>query len=105
MATPIQIKHPATGLTQQAYYGYSWTFLFFGFLVPLIRGETLKAALHFFLGMCSLCLFNIVYSFFYNKHYMTRKLLDGWVLADTPERNAMCEAELHMKNEKEVILG
>ena len=30
MATSVIIKHTASGLTKKGYYGYSWTYLFFG---------------------------------------------------------------------------
>ena len=46
MATPIMIKHPATGMTKTGYYGFSWTYLFFGPLVLLVRGELGIGALH-----------------------------------------------------------
>jgi hypothetical protein len=48
MASSILIKHPDSGLMKKGYYGFSWTYLFFGFFVPLFRGELGVAALTFF---------------------------------------------------------
>ena len=37
MATSVLIRHRNSGLTRQGYVGFSWTYLFFGWLVPLFR--------------------------------------------------------------------
>ncbi len=43
MATRIILRNPATGLIKRGFYGFSWTTLFFGFIVPLIRRKFLWA--------------------------------------------------------------
>ena len=35
----IILKHGQSGLTKSGYTGYSWTYLIFGWLVPVVRGE------------------------------------------------------------------
>ena len=47
MAKAVTIKHPPSGLVKTGYVGFSWTYLFFGPLVPLVRGEVGIAVLHF----------------------------------------------------------
>jgi hypothetical protein len=94
MATRVTIKHPQTGLIQSGYVRYSWTYLFFGFWVPLIRGELGVAALHFFFSVVTLGLWQFVVSFLYSKQYMTRKLMKGWVLADSADRNLLAAAKI-----------
>ena len=47
MATKVNLLHPSTGMMKPGYYGFSWTYLFFGAFVPLFRGELGVAALHF----------------------------------------------------------
>ena len=47
MAKIVKIKHPQSGLIQEGKVGFSWTYLFFGFWVQLIRGELGVAALHY----------------------------------------------------------
>jgi hypothetical protein len=38
------IKHNQSGLVKKGYFGFSWTYLFFGWFVPLFRGELGVAA-------------------------------------------------------------
>lgn len=87
MATEISIKHKESGLMKDAVYGFSWTYLFFGWLVPLIRGELGVAALHVIFTLLTFGLWQIVFCFLYNKQYMTRMLTNGWELAGTEDQN------------------
>ena len=83
MATKVIIQHPANGLTKDGYFGYSWTYLFFGWFVPLFRGELGVAALHLLFTMFTFGLWQLIVSFLYNKQYMTRMLEKGYVLKDS----------------------
>ncbi len=94
MATAIVIKHTASGLTKNGYYGFSWTYLFFGWFVPLFRGELGVAALHLLFSMVTFGFWQLVMCFLYNRQYMTRMLTSGWVLADSEGRNALAAAKL-----------
>jgi hypothetical protein len=94
MATAIVIKHTASGLTKKGYYGFSWTYLFFGWFVPLFRGELGVAALHLLFTLVTGGLWQLVFCFLYNRQYMTRMLTSGWVLADSEGRNALAGAKL-----------
>ncbi len=87
MAKAVLIKHQASGLIKTGYYGFSWTYLFFGFFVPMVRGELAVAVLHFLLSWVTFGLWWLIAAFIYNKQYMTRMLTSGWVLADTPGNN------------------
>lgn len=77
------IQHPASGLIKNGYFGYSWTYLFFGWFVPLIRGELGIAALHLIFSIVTLGIWQFILSFIYNKQYMTRMLEKGYVLNDS----------------------
>ncbi|MEM5427214.1 MULTISPECIES: hypothetical protein [Cupriavidus] len=95
MATKIMLKHPASGMLKKGYYGYSWTYLFFGFWVPLIRGELGTAALHLLFGLVTFGGWNIVMSFLYNKQYMTRMLVErNYVLAGSDSENEFARMKL-----------
>jgi hypothetical protein len=85
VATKVIIQHPANGLTKNGYFGYSWTYLFFGWFVPLIRGELGVAALHLLFSLFTFGIWQIIVSFLYNKQYMTRMLEKGYVLKDTED--------------------
>lgn len=85
MAKKIQLLHPKTGLMKSGYYGFSWTYLFFGWFVPIFRGELTIALLHLFITLATCGLWQIIISFLYNKQYMTRMLEKGYALNDTEE--------------------
>lgn len=86
MATKIVIQHPANGLTRNGYYGFSWTYLFFGWSVPIFRGELGIAALHLLFSICTFGFWQLIVSFLYNKQYMTRMLEKGYILKDSEEK-------------------
>jgi len=88
MATAVLIKHPPSGLTRKGYYGFSWTYLFFGWLVPVFRGELGVGALHLLFSIMTLGFWQLIVCFLYNRQFMTRMLTGGWVLADTESSNA-----------------
>lgn len=85
MATKVIIQDPNSGLTKDGYYGFSWTYLFFGWFVPLIRGELGTAALHLLFTIFTFGLWQFIVCFLYNKQYMTRMLEKGYILKDSEE--------------------
>ena len=80
MATKINIKHKESGMVKTGFYGFSWTYLLFGWFVPLFRGELVVGALHLLFTIVTLGLWQFIVCFLYNKQYMTRMLTSGWVL-------------------------
>jgi len=85
MATEIMIKHEETGLMKKGYYGFSWTYFFWGWLVPIIRGEMTIGALHLLFTVCTFGIWQFIVCFLYNKQYMTRMLTTGWKLSGNDE--------------------
>lgn len=83
MASKVLIQNPINGLTNMGYFGFSWTYLFFGGLVPLFRGEIGIGCLHILLSFITFGISNIIFSFLYNKQYMTRMIEKGYVLKDS----------------------
>jgi len=90
----IILKHGQSGLTKSGYVGYSWTYLIFGWLVPVVRGEIGIGFLHFILTLITFGFFQIVMPYLYNKQYMTRLLTNGWQLFDTEELNQLARIKL-----------
>ena len=78
----VLIKHQQSGLVKKGYFGYSWTYLLFGWLVPVIRGEIGIGVLHLILTALTFGVFQIVMPYLYNKQYMTRLLTTGWQMSD-----------------------
>jgi hypothetical protein len=83
-----------SGMIKISCYGFSWTYLFFGWFVPLFRGELGVAALHMLFSIITLGLWQIIVAFLYNKQYMTRMFMAGWVLADSDGNNEMAAQRL-----------
>ena len=77
-------------------YGFSWTYLFFGWFVPLFRGELGVGALHLLFTIFTFGLWQLIVCFLYNKQYMTRMLTNGWVLAGTDQDNLKARAALNI---------
>ena len=96
MADSVMIKHASSGLVKTGKYGFSWTYFFFGWLVPLIRGELQVALLHVIFTMVTLGIWQFINAFLYNKQYMTRLLTAGWELSDTDERNMAAKQSLQI---------
>ena len=94
MAKKVTLKNPSTGLMKQGFYGYSWTYLFFGFFVPLFRGELVVGALHLLFTLFTGGLWQLIVSFLYNNQYMTRMLEKGYVLSD--EERVMAAARVKL---------
>lgn len=86
-AKPVMMKNNATGQLRSGFYGFSWTYFFFGFFVPLFRSEIGIAALHFLLSLVTLGLWQIIVSFLYNKQYTNRLIEKSFRFNDTVERN------------------
>jgi hypothetical protein len=84
MAEIVMIENPTTGLIVKGLFGFSWTYLFFGWFVPLFRGELMVAALHLLFTVITGGIWQIIGAFLYNKQYMRRMLEKGYILKDSP---------------------
>lgn len=87
-AKRVMLKNPETGQIRKGYYGFSWTYLFFGWWVPLLRGELGTAALHLLFSVFTFGIWQIIVSFLYNAQYTNRLIAQGFRLADTLAANA-----------------
>jgi len=76
----VRIIHSVSGIAKNGYIGYSWTYLFFGWFVPVVRGELGVGVLHLVITLVSFGLSQLIFPFLYNRHYMNRMLTSGWVL-------------------------
>jgi hypothetical protein len=61
--------------------GFSWTTLFFGFLVPLFRGDIGGAILMFVAACITFGISLVVFPFIYNKMYANKMLKQGFAPA------------------------
>jgi hypothetical protein len=94
MATQIMIKHNQSGFVKRGFYGFSWTYLFFGWLVPVFRGELGVGALHLLFSIFTLGVWQLIVCFIYNKQYMMRMLTTDWQLAGGENENVLARSAL-----------
>ncbi len=87
MATTINLKKD--NLIKKGLVGFSWTTLFFGFFVPIIRGDVKWAIVMVVVTLFAFVLSNIVFAFIYNKQYTTRLLESGYEPADEYSRGML----------------
>ncbi|MBF9234870.1 hypothetical protein [Microvirga alba] len=93
-AKRIMMKNHVTGQLKSGFYGYSWTYLLFGFWVPLIRGELGVAALHLLFSLVTMGLWQLIVSFLYNKQYTNRLIEKGFRFSETLEKNQLAAASV-----------
>lgn len=85
----VEITLTKDNMIKKSAVGFSWTTFFFGFFVPLFRGDWLWLLIMLILGICTSGIANIVLAFLYNKIY-TNKLLElGWKPADEYSKNIL----------------
>ncbi len=92
----VVVRHVQSGMTRNGFYGFSPTYLCFGWFVPLFRGEIGIAALHLLFSIVTFGLWQIIAAFIYNRQYTARLLMNGWVLADTPDQEAAARFALNI---------
>lgn len=77
------------GVVKPVKLGFSWTMLFFGFFVPLLRGDIKWTILSVVLSLITSGLAWLILPFFYNKSYIKGLLYAGWLPADESSKNAL----------------
>jgi hypothetical protein len=82
----ITLKH-SSGLTKEVKKGFSWTMLFFGVFVPLIRGDIKWFVISFVLAFLTFGLSWLLLPFFYNDLYIKDLIEKGWKVLPTPQHS------------------
>ena len=96
----IKVKHKESGVEGSCFIGYSWTYFFFGFFVPIFRGEISTGIFHFIFSIVTFGLFQLVMPFLYNKQYSIRLLTNSWVLNDSEEKNRLARLKSGISSEQ-----
>ena len=74
----IIVANPHTGVQKEVKRGFSWTMLFFGFFVPLLRGDILWTIVSLVLAVFTSGISWLILPFFYNKLYLDGLLNKGF---------------------------
>jgi|TARA_B110000967_G_C18374659_1_gene312282 hypothetical protein len=90
----IKVKHNVSGIQKNCFVGYSWTYFFFSFFVPIFRGEILIGVLHLIFSIVTFGLFQLIMPFLYNKQYSVRLLNDSWSLNDSADNNLIARQKI-----------
>ncbi len=90
----IKVKHNDSGIQKHCFVGYSWTYFFFGFFVPIFRGEIAIGIFHLIFSLVTFGIFQLIMPFLYNKQYSTRLLNDSWSLDDSNENNEIARQKI-----------
>ena len=90
----IVIVHKESGIKKNCFVGYSWTYFFFGFFVPIFRGEISIGIFHLIFSIVTFGVFQLVMPFLYNKQASIRLLLNGWELNDSEENNLFASSKI-----------
>lgn len=85
----IDITIEKNGISKMVPVGFSWTTLFFGFFVPLFRGDFIWFIIMLILTAMSLGIINFILCFFYNRIYVSKFINDGWRPADDYSANIL----------------
>lgn len=96
MSNKITFRNKETGQYKEATVGFSWTVFFFGFFVPLIRGDMKNAMILLFLGLFTLGGINIIYAFIYNKIYMQDLISQGYMAVLSEQEAQFMSAKIGM---------
>lgn len=75
----VRLRHETSGMVKECKVGFSWTTLFFGVFVPLIRGDIKWALIMFVLAIITFSISWLVFPFVYNKIYIQSLLERGYV--------------------------
>ena len=84
----INMKSPI-GIVKQVKVGFSWTMLFFGIFVPLIRGDFKWFGITLLVALLTSGISWFVFPFLYNKLYIKDLLAAGWMPADEVSSNIL----------------
>ncbi|MFA5300060.1 MAG: hypothetical protein WC389_17875 [Lutibacter sp.] len=78
----ITLKHPINNSIKKIKAGFSWTTLFFEWLVPIFRGDAKYFCIMLICNICSLGLTILIFPFIYNKLCIKKLLEQGYLAAD-----------------------
>ena len=68
------------GVVKEVKKGFSWTMLFFGVFVPLVRGDWKWFLISMLAGLVTCGISWLIFPFFYNKIYLNELLEKGYVI-------------------------
>ena len=90
----MKISLKKNNVLKEVPFGFSWTNLFFGLFVPLLRGDLKWAIIMLVVAVLTYGFSWIIFPFFYNKIYMKSLLENGWVPANENDKAILVKAKI-----------
>ncbi|TQQ84141.1 hypothetical protein EXD82_07995 [Peptacetobacter hominis] len=84
----IYLKNDA-GVLKECKIGFSWTTFFFGFFVPIFRGDWKWMLIMLIAAPVTFGISSIVFAFIYNKIYIKDLLEKGFMPMNDSDREAL----------------
>lgn len=91
------------GAIKEVKIGFAWTMLFFGFFVPLLRGDWKWAILSFLVSAITCGIAWLVLPFMYNKIYIKGLIENGWLPVDEMGRQALTTKGIYVPEIKQQL--
>lgn len=85
----VRLVNPITKVTEERKVGFSWTSFFFGFFVPLFRGDWKWSLIMMAAAFCTMGFSGIVFCFIYNGINIKEMLAKGYLPADEESKQAL----------------
>ena len=79
------------GMVKECKVGFSWTTMFFGLFVPLIRGDIKNALIMGVLSLLTFGLSWLIFPFTYNKMYIKGLLKQGFKGSTEQDNNILVQ--------------
>ena len=98
----LRLKN-SIGMVKECKIGFSWTTLFFGLFVPLLRGDLKNSAIMAIVGLLTCGFSWLVFPFFYNKTYVKGLLLQGFIGATEADKEILISKGFIIRDHKEEI--
>lgn len=79
------------GQVKQVKVGFSWTMFFFGFFVPIFRGDWKYMLISLLAALLTFGFSWIIFPFIYNKLYINDLIYKGWRPADEVSQSILLQ--------------
>lgn len=93
----MKISLKKNNVLKEVPFGFSWTNLFFGLFVPLLRGDLKWAFVMLILAVLTCGFSQMIFPFFYNKIYIKSLLENGWVPANENDKAILVKVKMLVK--------
>lgn len=101
----VKVLLQKNGMVKESYVGFSWTFFFFGFWVPIVRGNlifgAIVAGIQLVIGLITLgvgaFISNIIGACIFNKFYTEDMLKQGYEPIDEINARLLEENRINPK--------